>query len=212
MTDTSTENVPETVNIFLGSKDQKEKIMSTASAHEQYIIVQNDTLHVMNKVLTSENKELSSKVEEMEDYEDRADSRTNTMKGLLKNFHEIDKWRQGVSTIQATMLEDVNKDMMTFKQKARCHIRIFQAVLFCLVVVCFKFLGSGGSAWFEIPLSSFLIVFSLSAMIIAFHEFTLADLPCFKYPKPEVEIVKLNREIKKATTANDYIHEFLDQQ
>ena len=140
------DSIPETVNIFLGTKEQREKITSNTSAQEQYIILQNDTLHKVNKALTTENTELSSRVEEMEAYEDRADSRTSTMKGLLKNFHEIDKWRQGVSTIQETMLKDVNKDMRIFKQKAQYHIRLFQAFLFCLLVICFEFLGSG-SAW-----------------------------------------------------------------
>ena len=202
MTDTQTRNTSEGVTFFLRSKEERDNVLATASAYEKHIIDQNDRLFMENKKLSNENKELSCRIEEVESYEDRSDTRTNTMKGLLKNFHEMDKWRKGISENQANMLVNVNKDMKAFKYKARYHLRLLQAFLLFLTLICFEFLG----------INCFITVFSLSLIVTAFQESTLVNLPQFEYQIARSMIKELNIEVDKAIKANDYIHEFLDQQ
>ena len=189
------------VNIFLTSKERT-NIEQVASAHQMYIIVQNEALHSTNKTLTEANVELTTRIEELESYEDRADNRTNTMKGLLKNFHEMDKWRREISDEQGVIIVSVHQDIRKFTQKARYHLRLLQAMFFCLVVICFEFLGT----------ECFVVTFCLCLVVSAFQESTLLNLPVFHYPKQEARILCLRAETERIIKANDYIHEFIDQQ
>ena len=202
MTDTQSKNISEGVTFFLTSKEKKENILENSSVYEKHIINQNEVLFIQNRDLSDKNKELSCKIEDMESYEDRSDNRTNTMKGLMKNFHEMDKWRQEISDNQENILLNVNKDMKAFTYKARYHLRLLQALLLFSTSMCFEFLET----------KCFITVFCLSLFVTAFQESTLLNLPRFEYHVERSRIKEINIEVNKAIKANDYIHEFLDQQ
>ena len=202
MTDTQSKNISEGVTFFLTSKEKEEKILENASVSEKHIINQNEVLFIENRQLSNKNKELSCKIEDMESYEDRSDNRTNTMKGLLKNFHEMDKWRKEIYDNQTNIILYVNKDMKNFTHKARYHLRLLQSFLLLLTAMCFEFLET----------NCFITVLSLSIIVASFQESMLMNLPLFEYHVASSRVKELILEIDIAIKANDYIHDFLDQQ
>ena len=49
-------------------------------------------------------------------------------------------------------------------------------------------------------------------IVVSFQESTLYNLPALQYKEQEDKIEELETDIKKTINAQDYIHEFLDQQ
>ena len=56
----------ETVNIFFKTDDVKNEVLKGTSAHEKYIIIQNQTLQQEHRDLCVQIKELELKVKELE--------------------------------------------------------------------------------------------------------------------------------------------------
>ena len=119
---------PETVNVFVGRRDAEE-IAADASPYERYIISQNNTLHADNKALTMELTQLRSRLEELEDVEDRADSRASNLKGILKNFHEISKWQQEIGDKRHTVIDSMQQDINAYTTRLKFHSRVLAIML-----------------------------------------------------------------------------------
>lgn len=196
-----TEN-KETVNIYLHDKDVKEGVLSGASPHEKYIILMNDMLQAENREYVSQIKELEERVEEMEAELGSTETRNNNIKGLLKNFHEMDKWRRELYKHEKKILNDTQNSVLSFKDRATRHLRVLQAILVLFVGLCFEYF----------PLFKFLPVLGMVMIIVAFQESTLHNLQLPLFPKEEQRINKLKEDITKTIKAQDYIYEFLDSQ
>jgi hypothetical protein len=192
---------PETVNVFVGRRDAEE-IAADASPYERYIISQNNTLHADNKALTLELTQLRSRVEELEDAEDRADSRASNLKGILKNFHEISKWQQEIMDKRRTVIACMQQDLDAYANRLRFHSRILATMFLLLTAFAFEFCGG----------SAFALVATCTLIVVPFQESSRLNLPAFSYYRLERRIHSLEDEITKANQANDYIHEFLDSQ
>jgi hypothetical protein len=193
-------NNSETVNIFLPEGKSKE-LIEGANVYESYIILQNNTLHSQNRKLLEQVKVLETRLEELENIEDRADVRNNNLKGLLKNFHEMDKWRKEVEKNLKEIIKNTEMEVEFFRWRATRHLRIFESIILCFLAI-----------WFEtLELISFINILSFAMIVVSFQEATLANVPLLIYEE-ENKIKELTNEIKKAVKAQDYIHEFLDQQ
>lgn len=188
------------VNVYL-TNQEKENVLKDATPHEKYILLQNDTLHVQNRELTEENLSLSNKVDEMEEDIDRSQVRATNLKGLLKNLHEINKKYQTIESDYKNIVKKVRSDNYAFKYKATRHLRVFEALLFCFLVLCYE----NYSIIYFLPICCFVFV------TIAFQESTLMNLPLFVYK--EMDQIKDNiQDIKDIEKAQDYLHEFIDNQ
>ncbi len=190
---------PETVNVFVGKKDA-EQITADASPYERYIISQNNTLHADNKALNLELTQLRSRVEELEDIEDRADTRASNLKGILKNFHEISKWQLEIADKRKTVIYHMQLDMKAYTDRLRFHSRILATMFLLLTLFAFEFCSG----------TAFALVATCTVIVVPFQESSRLNLPVFSYCRLERRIHNLEDEITKANQANDYIHEFLD--
>lgn len=189
----------ETVNVFLGRRGAEETA-TDASPYERYIISQNNTLHADNKALTLELTQLRSRVEELDDVDDRADSRASNLKGILKNFHEISKWQQEIMDKRRTVIAYMQQDLDAYTNRLRFHSRILATMFLLLTGFAFEFCDG----------SAFALVATCTLIVVPFQESSRLNLPAFSYCLLERRINSLEDEITKANQANDYIHEFLD--
>jgi hypothetical protein len=192
----------EIVNIYLRDEDVKEEVLTGASPHEKYIILMNDTLQAENREYVILIKELEDRVEEMEEELGSVETRNSNIKCLLKNFHEMDKWRRELSEQEKEMLSCTQSSIHSFKYRATRHLRVLEGILALFIGLCFEYF----------PRFEFFPVFGIFIVIVAFQESTLQNLQLPSFPKEEKKAKQIREEITKTVKAQDYIHEFLDSQ
>lgn len=192
----------ETVNIYLHDSDEKKRVLSEASPREKYIILMNDTLQSENRTNMLRLKELENQIEELEGDSERLETSNNNLKGLLKNFHEMDKWRREVNELELKIIKNHKKFINHYKYRATKHLRILQTLMLLFVAVYYEY--------FSFTQTLPLIVMFL--IIASFQESTLYHLRLPIYNVEEKQLEALQTEINRTIKAQDYIHEFLDQQ
>ena len=192
----------ENVNIYLNTKEKKDDILDKATPQEKYIILMNDTLHYKNKELESDINDLESQIEVFEDDNNRMEKGRTYMKGLLKNFVEIHKWYSTVVEKNENVIYTITTNINKFKCKAKQHLRYLQTVMIV-------FLG----IWYEYhKFVDFFPILSIFALIAAFQESTLLNLQVPLCTEDKNTISNLMAEIRKADSAQDYIHVLIDEQ
>lgn len=192
-------DLPETVNVFIGRKEAEE-ITKDATPYERYIISQNTTLGADNKELTLKIVELTARVEELEDIEDRSDRRSANIQGILKNFHEVSKWQQEAMEHQQIVVRYMKHDVHKYERKLWFHNRLLAGVLIAITMFSYEFLS----------IACFMQVATCALVIIPFQESSRLNLPKLQYIEIERAVTELKQKISDANKANDYIHEFLD--
>lgn len=193
----------DTVNIYLNNKDIKDQVLSnSSSSYEKYIILMNDTLQKENRDNVSKIKELEDKIEEMESELGSSEIRNNNIKGLLKNFHEIDKWRREKSDIETEILVKTLISIQKFKKSSEHNFQLLQFFLVTLFTISFYFFS----------IFQLLDILVISAIIIAFINNSIKNLKLPHFPNKQKRVDEINEEITKTLKAQDYIHEFLDNQ
>ena len=188
----------EMVNVFLGRKGDDD-LVKEVSVSERYIIEQNTRLLEENRSLCILKTELSSRVEELEGIEDRADARSSNLKGLLKNFHEVSKWQTQIDKKQRSIILSTNEVVNAFTKEIRTLAHILYALLIIFVMLCVKLFNTVPS-------------FFVAIVVVTFQECYLMNFPVLSYDALDVEIKELRKKVEEADKANDYIHEFLDSQ
>lgn len=189
------------VNVYLNSQEKENHVLKDASPHEKYILLQNDTLHSQIREFTEENLSLTTKVEEMEEDIDRSQIRATNLKGLLKNLHEINKKYQNIEGDYKNIVKKMRTDNYGFKYKATRHLRVLEALLFCFLLICYE----------NYSFIQFLPICCSVFITVAFQESTLMNLPSFVYK--EIDQIKDHIQfIKDIEKAQDYLHEFIDNQ
>jgi len=199
----SKDSKEEGVHIYLKSDGRREdKVLESASAHERYIILMNDSLQHRAEKDLCKIKELEAKVSELEDEGDRADTRRNYIKSLLKNFHEMHKMNEKLAIFEADMKKETQDFVKAYKARASWHLRVLHAIF---VVV----LGLG---WEFTEVGNVAALVCILAMMVAFHRSLLQNLRLPLFTEREEKVKELNEEKKKILDAQDYIHEFIDSQ
>ena len=188
----------EHVNIFLTTATQKDKVLAGATPQENYIILMNDTLQAEQRTLTKQIQELEVTIDELEADNDRMEKGRTYMKGLLKNFNELGKYREIVIQNQDKLLETIPNDLKLFKHQATKHLRILQSILIVFVGI-----------WYETHfIVDFISIFTVLVVIVAFQESTIWNVPM---PKIQNNITLIKKEIIALEKGQDYIHELVDQ-
>ena len=188
-----------TLKIYLNSEN-REKIMEGASSSEKYIIEMNSTLQQKDREQTLEIKDLQTQVEELEDERDSLEKKNEYLKGLLKNFHDMNKSYKALQQNSKEMLTSSKKTIDNYIRESRKTFRLIE--IFCSLLFSFMFwkLSTGTFISYSFIVSSFLVYF----------EYFINGV---KFPllKNKVEFEKQTlKDIKKTTAAQDYIHEFID--
>ena len=86
----------ETVNIYLSEKN-RDHVLEGASSESKYIILMNETLQTNDREHVRRIQELSAEVSQLEGDNARMEVGRSYMKGLLKNFLELDKMKQEIA-------------------------------------------------------------------------------------------------------------------
>ena len=191
----------DSVNIYLHSQELKDSVLNGSSSYERYIILMNDTLQLENKKNTTMIAELESSIEELNDEIGTSDVRNSNIKGLLKNFHEMNKWYSDLDMHKSSIISKIQTDINQYKYNAKKHIRMLEAGLLCVL----------GFVYENYSTYNFVSMLCLLCVVVSFQESLLLNLqlPECTYEKELMSLLK--EDISKTTKAQDYIHEFIDQ-
>ena len=199
--DNKTKN--ENVSIYL-TDSCKEKVFgndeSLIKPYERYIIHMNDSLQTKEKENLLLIQELESKVDIHEEEIETLEKKNGYLKGLLKNFNEINKWQKELYKNNSDMNYFTRVDIDSFKFKATRHLRFLEALLLCFLGISFECFSYQQT----------IIHFFIISIVVSFQESTLMNLAI---PKFELETLRNNfllKEIKDAEVSQDYIYEFID--
>ena len=130
------------VNIFFKTNKTnkiKDEIFKGSTPFDRYIILQNETLQEENRELVSKVNELQNKNSSLQDDIDKYDNSTRYFKGLLKNLSELEK----LSTVVSTEIEILSNKNFTlyknFKIKAQRHIYYLEAIMILIMSILYEF-------------------------------------------------------------------------
>ena len=162
----------------------------------------NETLQFQNQENILKIKELEEQVAVFENDIGRSEARASNLKGLLKNFHEMDSQLREVAENQAKVAETIRSGIFQFKKKALRHLRVLQTIMIAFVGFSYEFM-----CFYD-----FLPILFIMIVIAAFQESNLSALQIADCQEHEQKIKELNEKIKITVKSQDYIYEFLDDQ
>jgi hypothetical protein len=192
----------ETVNIYFKNDDVKNDVLKGASAHEKYIIIQNQTLQQEHRDLSFQIKELELKIKEIEDENETYDESKRYIRGLLKNLVELERFREKISDINQTIAENI-KD--TIQEYMKTQIRLFR-FLQILFTVIFSIVFN-----FEIFDIFQFCIFLICVMIsLGFTELLFYNFVIPKYEHEMKDIEELEVKIKQIHQTEDFLHKYIE--
>jgi hypothetical protein len=195
-------NAEKKVKFYLKDSDIESSVLSGSSAQERYIILMNETLQFQNQENILKIRELEEQVAVFENDIGRSEARATNLKGLLKNFHEMDSQLREVSENQAKVTENIRSGILQFKKKSLRHLRALQTIMIAFVAFSYEFM-----CFYD-----FLPILFIMIVIAAFQESNLSALQIADVQEHEQKIKELNEKIKITVKSQDYIYEFLDDQ
>ena len=193
---------PDTTYKIYFDPTKKDKNIDNSKTYENYVIHQNETLHIRVNELNNEVNRLTSSFNEIEEDNDRMEKSKGYMRNLLNNFNELDKlnikWR-----------EESNKHYKEIQARNRKFIDFTYQ---CVVIV---------NTLFAIHLA---ISFYLSTIICDIFQygiygfFLYVSIKFYINTKEiEVNLVEktdkvqsINEDIKKIKDCYDFINEYID--
>ena len=195
-------NAEKKVKFYFKDSDNESSVLSESSAYEKYIILMNETLQFQNQENILKIRDLEEQVVVFENDIGRSEARATNLKGLLKNFHEMDSQLREVAENQAKVTETICSGIFQFKKKALRHIRVLQTIMIAFVAFSYEFMC----------FYNFLPILFMMIVIAAFQESNMNALQIADCKEHEQKIKELNEKIKITVKSQDYIYEFLDEQ
>jgi hypothetical protein len=195
-------NAEKKVKFYFKDSDNESSVLSGSSAYEKYIILMNETLQFQNQENILKIRDLEEQVVVFENDIGRSEARATNLKGLLKNFHEMDSQLREVAESQAKVTETIRSGVLQFKKKALRHIRVLQTIMIAFVAFSYEFMC----------FYNFLPILFMMIVIAAFQESNMSALQIADCKEHEQKIKELNEKIKITVKSQDYIYEFLDDQ
>jgi uncharacterized membrane protein len=196
----TTRSKKDSVNIYVNG-DEKDT-MSATNIHENYIIQMNNSLNEENKILRMDNKESQHKIDELEEEIERMEKSKTYMKGLLKNFVEIDTHRKTIIKNYKHIISQKNQYENNISSVSKRYMMAIQLAITVLVILNFLMMG--------FSLNSILLAISLG--MYSYSNFTFVK-KTFISPKftQEFSIIKNSTtDINETIKAIDYLHEYID--
>lgn len=190
------------VKFYLKDSDIENSVLSGSSAQERYIILMNETLQFQNQENIIKIRDLEEQIVVFENEIGRSEARASNLKGLLKNFHEMDSQLREVAENQAKVAENIRSGILQFKKKSLRHLRALQTIMIAFVAFSYEFM-----CFYD-----FLPILLIMIVIAAFQESNLSALQIADCQEHEEKIKELNEKIKITVKSQDYIYEFLDDQ
>ena len=172
----SIESKSDSINIYLGNQETKSSILSDLSPERKYIILQNDTLH-------SENRNLNNKINEL-------------IKGMLKNFVEIDKLYRIVDIKQTENQIKMQEKMKYLKLSFMCESFKYRVLSILFFIFCFYI----GNSYLFFVFDKFLFLYIYINYVKKFN----IDV------QYEIIIKESRSKIDEIHKAQDYISDLID--
>jgi hypothetical protein len=196
------------VHIYLQSAEEKEKVFAKPDGqYDRYIILMNDTLQSENRELrekmngmTMELSVLGEQAEEFEDDLGRQEKGHMYVKGLLKNFVELDKMRTEEALINATVQTGLLKSVRTYKLETQKELQIVAAAVMA-VFVGVVLLGY----WYNAVFFGVLSCVDIYTKYMNVTTFVLGE-----YKDENQRLKVLRGDMKIITDAQDFIHDHMD--
>jgi len=188
------------VNIYLNNRAEIDNICKDASPHEKYIILMNQSLHMENIEVNKKNRELETRIDELEEENENFDNAKRYTRGLLKNLVELEKLRSKIAELNKNKYESIYSNVKKHISKWKYNFRILEAmfVLFFGVV----YMNMNNIHEYIIFISMFMPPFVFVESF--FYSFTLS-----KNTEDE-EIKKTEEIIKKISDSQDFLNEYID--
>ena len=188
------------VNIFFKTNKSKDETFKGSTPFDRYIILQNETLHEENKQLISKVNELQTENSSLQEDNDKYDNSTRYFKALLKNLSELEKLSTVVSN-EVEILSNKNFNIYkNFKFKAQRHIYYLEAIMILVMAILYEFR-------FLSQLQSIVVVFIL-LFNIAFTQNMLNNLVCDNIENLVINNTK--KKIEEIHKGQDYLSEYID--
>ena len=201
MSDTSYQQID---NITDVNKKNREKVFGGEKDHtncaEKYIILLNDNLQIKQQEDMLTIQALEQKIVDFEDEIYSLEQKNSYLKGLLKNFHEMNKMSKELSKNNISMKKNTDTMLKFFKYRATRHLRYLEGLLVIFLCIFLEFY----------PIDYTINVFVVLAIIVSFQESTLMNFIMPTFPEEESRNKEITTEIEKINKAQDYIHEFID--
>jgi len=192
---------PENINIYLKNANAKKKILGNdTGSSERYIILMNDTLQSQNQENIKNIQIMETRIEELDEELLNLERKNEYIKSLLKNFHEMSKSWKNIGENRLTIIQNTRNTFLINKQISVKNIRYLETIMTFFIAFLCKF---------------YSLSYAINVAIMFFGIAVLQEYIFMKFTLPEYEdieylISNTLKEIEKTTTAQDYIHEFID--
>ena len=186
---------------FYFTKPDPVQEKNTDQTYKLYIIEQNNVLHLENTKLREQLAELKTTIESLEDETDFNTKRSSNLKGMIKNFHEIDKYRQDHLKLSDKIISNQHKFLSNFRNEFEKQQIIYAIVLIILTSL---------SLFFSVISSINICIFGTTNLYL--FRLKLKDVTISKFDSENIQKNKLDIKINEIMKAQDYIHEFIDSQ
>ena len=193
----SIEHKSESINIYMRNEEQKASIMNDLSAERKYIILQNDTLQSENREYSKRIKELENELEELEIDSGKHEKSITYIKGMLKNFVEVDRLYKKIEIEQIELQSKINKNNESKKYASLTELIKYKVISIVIFMICFYF----GTYFTFFALDKFLFIYILYEYNKSLKMNTIV-IP--------VVIEEARHKINEIHKAQDYITDLID--
>lgn len=186
---------------YLNGEDKKPS-ENENNIYRNYILIQNNSLQAENIKYREENAEATNRIEELEEEQDFIEKRTNNMKALCKNLHEVDKLRSDYITTSNMIISKQSKSIKQFWNQ----LRVFKMIYFgCWLFLCLLSI-------FYLEWGYIMIMLPTICINLYVVEFITKDYNIYSHQVDNQKLKMIEQQIKEINKANDYVHEFIDSQ
>ncbi len=189
------------VNIYLNNRAEIDNICKDASPHEKYIILMNQSLHMENIEVSKKNRELESRIDELEEENENFDTSKRYTRGLLKNLVELEKLRSKIAELNKNKYESIYSNVKKYISEWKYNFRILEA----LFVLFFGIVYMNINNMYE-----YIILISVFIPPFVFVESFFYSFRLSKKSEEDEEIKKTEEIIKKISDSQDFLNEYID--
>jgi hypothetical protein len=179
------------------NEEQKASIMNDLSPERKYIILQNDTLQSENREYSKKIKELENEIEELEIDSGKSEKSITYIKGMLKNFVEVDRLYKKIEIEQIELQSKINKNNESKKYASLTELIKYKLISMVIFMICFYF----GTYFTFFALDKFLFIYILYEYNKSLKMNTIV-IP--------VVIEEARHKINEIHKAQDYITDLID--
>lgn len=181
---------------FTGLKENKNIVDKDQT--KNYIIFQNDFLHLQVKTLEDKINKMNHKIKDLENDNESMETSKNNLKFYVKNEHELSGYYKKINEIYEDEMSKMDKEL--FKVLKQITIVFVSYIVIGIILVYLNYFNEV----FIIMNTGFVI---LNTNIM--YPFFLKLIKFFDIKKDE-RVVKWRSEITKANQGNKYLDDLID--